>query len=79
MPLSLEEYKIAQLYMVARFSRERTTKGEGVEVVVSEPFENENGSGQYTKKIIHLGRFVICPHFVFGNLFFTFLNLKKNL
>jgi hypothetical protein len=55
MPLSVEEYKIAQLYMVAKFSRERTKKGEGVEILVNEPFENENGKGQFTHKIIHLG------------------------
>jgi hypothetical protein len=55
MPLSVEEYRIAQLYMVAKFSRERTTKGEGIEILVNEPFENENGKGQYTHKVIHLG------------------------
>eukprot|EP01118_Nematostelium_gracile_P008741 TRINITY_DN289_c0_g1_i1.p1 TRINITY_DN289_c0_g1~~TRINITY_DN289_c0_g1_i1.p1 ORF type:complete len:292 (-),score=74.15 TRINITY_DN289_c0_g1_i1:39-914(-) len=55
MPLSVEEYRIAQLYMVAKFSRERTTKGEGVEILANEPFENENGKGQYTHKMIHLG------------------------
>jgi len=55
MPLSVEEYRIAQLYMVAKFSRERSKKGEGIEILVNEPFENENGKGQYTHKILHLG------------------------
>jgi len=50
MPLSVEEYRIAQLYMVARFSKERTTKGEGIEIVKNEPFEDENGRGQFTHK-----------------------------
>jgi len=55
MPLSVEEYQIAQLYMVARFSRERSTKGEGIEIVKNEPYDDENGKGQYTHKIIHIG------------------------
>jgi len=55
MPLSVEEYRIAQLYMVARFSRERTSKGEGIEIVKNEPFEDENGKGQFTHKIVHIG------------------------
>jgi len=55
MPLTVEEYRKAQLYMVARFSRERTTKGEGVEIVKNEPYEDANGKGQFTHKIIHVG------------------------
>lgn len=55
MPLSVEEYRRAQLYMVSRFSRERTTKGEGVEIVKNEPYEDANGKGQFTHKIIHIG------------------------
>jgi len=55
MPLSVEEYRRAQLYMVSRFSRERTTKGEGVEIVQNEPYEDANGKGQFTRKIIHVG------------------------
>jgi len=55
MPLSVEEYRIAQLYMVARFSKERTSKGEGIEIVKNEPYEDENGRGQFTHKIIHVG------------------------
>jgi len=55
MPLSVEDYKTAQLYMVARFCRERTTKGEGIEIIKNEPFEDANGKGQFTHKIIHVG------------------------
>jgi hypothetical protein len=55
MPLTVEEYRIAQLYMVAKFSRERTTKGEGIEILKNEPYEDENGKGQFTHKVIHLG------------------------
>jgi len=55
MPLSVEEYRIAQLYMVAKFSRERTSNGEGIEILKNEPFEDENGKGQFTHKIIRVG------------------------
>eukprot|EP01117_Protostelium_nocturnum_P013076 TRINITY_DN4852_c4_g1_i1.p1 TRINITY_DN4852_c4_g1~~TRINITY_DN4852_c4_g1_i1.p1 ORF type:complete len:319 (-),score=114.95 TRINITY_DN4852_c4_g1_i1:69-1025(-) len=55
MPLSVEEYRMAQLYMVAKFSRERTTRGEGITIVKNEPYEDENGKGQFTHKIIHIG------------------------
>ncbi len=54
MPMSVEEYRIAQLYMVSRFSRERTTKGEGIEIVKNEPYEDEKGKGQFTHKIVYL-------------------------
>jgi len=55
MPMSVEEYRIAQLYMVARFSKERSSKGEGIEVIANEPYENEKNKGQYTHKVIHIG------------------------
>jgi len=55
LPLSTEEYKIAQLYMVSKFSRENTAGGEGVEILTNEPYENENGKGQFTHKRIYLG------------------------
>ncbi|OMH84520.1 Phosphatidylinositol transfer protein 2 [Zancudomyces culisetae] len=52
--LEVKEYEIAQLYAVAKMSLANSGGGEGVEVVKNEPFENENGSGQYTYKIYHL-------------------------
>lgn len=56
MPLSVEEYRIAQLYMVAKFSKERTSKGEGITILKNEPYEDEiHGKGQYTHKQIHVG------------------------
>ena len=57
LPMSVEEYRIAQLYMVAKFCREKSKPGEGVEIIKNEPFEDtEKGlKGQYTLKIIHLG------------------------
>ncbi|XP_054290133.1 cytoplasmic phosphatidylinositol transfer protein 1 [Macrosteles quadrilineatus] len=55
MPLSVEEYQIGQLYMIARHSHEQSESGEGVEVVVNVPCEHpEHGKGQYTEKRIHL-------------------------
>jgi len=55
MPLSVEEYKIGQLYMIAKHSLEESQKGEGVEVIENRPHEDEiHGSGQYTEKRIYL-------------------------
>lgn len=55
MPLSVEEYRIGQLYMIAKHSNEQSEKGEGVEVVTNEPCEDPvHGKGQFTEKRIHL-------------------------
>jgi len=56
LPLTVEEYRIAQLYMVAKVSKERTHDGEGIEIVKNEPYEDDTGKGQYTHKIIRVGR-----------------------
>ncbi|KII64315.1 Phosphatidylinositol transfer protein beta isoform [Thelohanellus kitauei] len=50
LPLSVNEYSIAQLYTVAEESKNNTSAGEGVTVIKNEPYHNENGSGQYTYK-----------------------------
>lgn len=57
LPLTIDEYRIAQLYMIAKKSREETRgAGSGVEILVNEPYENgPGGSGQYTHKIYHVG------------------------
>lgn len=55
MPLSVEEYRIGQLYMIARHSLEQSDRGEGVEVVENrECLDPVHGKGQYTEKRIHL-------------------------
>jgi len=58
MPLSVDEYKRAQLYMVAKFSKEHTSNGEGIEIVTNKPMKAEEAEikvdCQYTHKIIHL-------------------------
>ncbi|XP_016994496.2 cytoplasmic phosphatidylinositol transfer protein 1 [Drosophila takahashii] len=68
MPLTVEEYKIGQLYMIARHSLEQSEEGEGVEVVENKPCEDPvHGKGQYTEKHIHLSNRLpywiqaICP------------------
>jgi len=56
MPLKTEEYQRGQLFGIAELSKESSGKnGEGVEVNKNEPFENELGKGQYTKKTYHVG------------------------
>ncbi|KAF2074562.1 hypothetical protein CYY_004144 [Polysphondylium violaceum] len=54
LPLTVEEYQVAQLYMVAKKSKESTKDGEGIEIVVNEPYEDEKSKGQYTHKKIYL-------------------------
>lgn len=57
LPMSVDEYRIAQLYMIQKKSREESHgAGSGVEILVNEPYQNgPGGSGQYTYKIYHIG------------------------
>ncbi|GCC26066.1 hypothetical protein chiPu_0004480 [Chiloscyllium punctatum] len=55
MPLTVEEYRIGQLYTISKHSHEQSDKGEGVEVVKNEPHEDPvHGKGQFTEKRVHL-------------------------
>jgi len=60
LPMTVEEYQVAQLYSVAEASKNETGGGEGVEVLKNEPYDNVpllNGkftSGQYTYKVYRL-------------------------
>lgn len=56
MPLGPEEYRIAQLYMIAKKSKlESEGEGSGVEIVTNEPYsDGPGGDGQYTDKIYHV-------------------------
>ncbi|CAI9105188.1 OLC1v1004055C1 [Oldenlandia corymbosa var. corymbosa] len=55
MPLSLEEYQIAQMYTVMKMQQQSTTGTEGVEVLENRPFEDDEfGKGQYTLKLYRL-------------------------
>lgn len=56
LPFTLEQYRVGQLYLTAKSSQSHSSDGQGVEVLVNQPFENkELGKGQYTKKIFHFG------------------------
>ncbi|XP_029427229.1 membrane-associated phosphatidylinositol transfer protein 2 isoform X7 [Rhinatrema bivittatum] len=57
LPMSLEEYRIAQLYMIQKKSREETCgEGSGVEILENRPYtDGPGGSGQYTRKVYHIG------------------------
>ncbi|KAF6717265.1 Cytoplasmic phosphatidylinositol transfer protein 1 [Oryzias melastigma] len=51
----VSEYRIGQLYMISKHSHEQSDRGEGVEVVQNEPFEDPtHGSGQFTEKRVYL-------------------------
>lgn len=60
LPLTVEEYQVAQLFSVAEASKNETGGGEGIEVLKNEPFNNHPllggrySSGQYTYKVYHL-------------------------
>ncbi|XP_065414840.1 cytoplasmic phosphatidylinositol transfer protein 1-like [Chrysemys picta bellii] len=55
MPLTTEEYRVGQLYMISKHSHQESEKGEGVEVVKNEPHEDPvHGPGQFTEKRVHL-------------------------
>jgi len=54
LPISVEEYQVAQLWSVAEASKNETGGGEGIEVLNNEPYEKDGEQGQYTNKIYHL-------------------------
>lgn len=60
LPMTVEEYQVAQLWSVAKASRENTGGGEGIIVLNNEPFTNKTDlfqnhtNGQYTHKIYKL-------------------------
>ncbi|XP_064416989.1 membrane-associated phosphatidylinositol transfer protein 1 [Latimeria chalumnae] len=57
LPMSLDEYQVAQLYMIQKKSREESSgEGSGVEILENRPYtDGPGGSGQYTHKIYHVG------------------------
>ncbi|CAL8290337.1 unnamed protein product [Merluccius merluccius] len=55
MPLTVDEYRIGQLYMISKHSCEQSDGGAGVEVVQNEhKVHAEHGPGQVTEKRIYL-------------------------
>ena len=63
LPLTVDEYRIAQLYMIAKKSKQESKgadSGSGVEILVNEPYSDGPGAGgsntgQYTHKVYHIG------------------------
>ncbi|XP_049625146.1 membrane-associated phosphatidylinositol transfer protein 2 isoform X3 [Suncus etruscus] len=57
LPMTVEEYRIAQLYMIQKKSRNETSgEGSGVEILENRPYtDGPGGSGQYTHKVYHVG------------------------
>lgn len=55
--MTVEEYRIAQLYMIQKKSRNETYgEGSGVEILENRPYtDGPGGSGQYTHKVYHVG------------------------
>ena len=67
LPITVQEYQVAQLYSVAQASKNETGGGDGIEVLKNEPFTPTEGvqpntplcngnysSGQYTNKVYYL-------------------------
>ncbi|ESO05977.1 hypothetical protein HELRODRAFT_155662 [Helobdella robusta] len=67
LPMTVDEYQIAQLYSVAKASKDETGGGDGVEIIRNEPFTSTTGiqpvtplcngeytNGQFTHKIYHI-------------------------
>lgn len=68
LPMTVEEYKIGQIYMVARHSLEESGDEGGVEVVENSECEHPvYGRGKFTEKRIHLSKRIpywlqaLCP------------------
>ncbi|KAK9940226.1 hypothetical protein M0R45_016896 [Rubus argutus] len=55
MPMSLDEYQVAQAYMVTKMQQQNTNSTEGVEILENKSFEDDVfGKGQYTSKVYRL-------------------------
>jgi len=60
LPMTVEEYQVAQLWSVAKSSKENTGGGEGIEVLKNEPFKDKKDlfqnyvDGQFTHKLYKL-------------------------
>lgn len=69
------QYQVGQLFSVAEASKNETGGGDGIEVLVNEPYEEDGEKGQYTHKIYHIAKYVhLFLYFsVFCNLFHCYL------
>lgn len=54
LPMHVDQYALAEEYMVARRTREEADgNGEGIELIVREPYTNDQESGMFAHKIYH--------------------------
>jgi len=54
------QYKIGQLFMIAKHSHEQSEAGEGVEVIHNVPHSDPvHGQGRYTEKRIYLSKWAL--------------------
>ena len=59
LPVSLEEYRCAQVYMTSRTSLTEASapEGAGVEILANRPAQHPKlGAAQYTKKVFHIDK-----------------------
>ncbi|KAG8257664.1 hypothetical protein J6590_043942 [Homalodisca vitripennis] len=62
LPMTAEQYQVAQLYTIVDMSKYETGGGEGIEILKNEPFSDHPllggryTTGQYTLKIYHVHR-----------------------
>ena len=57
MHVMCKQYRIGQLYLIAKHCHEQSQAGDGVEVIKNEPCEDEtHGKGRYTEKRIHISQ-----------------------
>jgi hypothetical protein len=74
LPITVEEYQVAQLWSTAQVSKENTGGGEGIEVRENKPFENKGdllpgfNAGQYTHKLYKLERYFNLNKYYFLSL-----------
>ncbi|NXY85053.1 PITC1 protein, partial [Alcedo cyanopectus] len=66
------QYRIGQLYMISKHSHEQSDRGEGVEVVQNEPYEDPNhGNGQLTEKRVYLNKLPSWARAVVPKIFYV--------
>lgn len=60
LPLTVEEYQVAQLYSVAEVSKNETGGGEGIEVLKNEPFKDFPLLGESWLAVLPMVRSSVC-------------------
>jgi len=52
-PTTVDEYSVANLFMIMEKSREESGQGEGVEMIENRPYTRDTESGHFSYKILH--------------------------